>query len=327
MLRAYDYAESNINSIEYQSPRLFQQEKQIAQNYVITHPVKNCEKECPICGMANTRFIFERWDVNYHYCENCASIYVPIDEETALNYLELKEMKELRKSVEYQSQALEKRNDIWAELAMWAEFRTFRYIGRNKGLNIIDYGNKYSGLVEKFYDSGMCGKYELRDSFLDINNTYVDKADVVLYLNQLQHERNPVRSLRKIRESLKEDGILILNTRLGSGFDILTLKGGADDIFPYEHIMLPSKKGLEIILEKSGYELLEITTPGTRDMNVVLKNKERIEDSNFFVKYLLDTAETSVLSDFQQFLQKSGLSSFAQVVAKKKESTDRKRNG
>lgn len=80
--------------------------------------------------------------------------------------------------------------------------------------------------------------------------------------------------------------------------------------------MLPSRKGLEKILQDAGFELLEITTPGTRDMESVLRNKDRIEDGNFFVKYLLNTADKSVLSDFQQFLQKSGLSSFAQVVAK-----------
>ena len=120
MLRAYDYAEPKLSNMEYQSPKLFQREKQIAQNYVITHPIKNKKKECPVCGSEKTRFIFERWDINYHFCENCASIYVPIDEETASEYLELEEMKELRRSDEYQSQALEKRNNIWADLVMWA---------------------------------------------------------------------------------------------------------------------------------------------------------------------------------------------------------------
>ena len=144
----------------------------------------------------------------------------------------------------------------------------------------------------------------------------IEKADVILYMNQLQHETNPTETLKELRKELKEDGVLILNTRLGSGFDILTLKGNMDSIFPYEHIMLPSRKGLEMILEEAGYELLEITTPGTRDMESVIRNKERIEESNFFVKYLLQTADKATMADFQQFLQKSGLSSFAQVVAR-----------
>ena len=126
----------------------------------------------------------------------------------------------------------------------------------------------------------------------------------------------PLNFRMRLKKDLKKGGILILNTRLGSGFDILTLKGSMDSIFPYEHIMLPSRRGLEMILDKAGYELLEITTPGTRDMESVLKNKERVEESNFFIKYLLKTADRSTLADFQKFLQKSGMSSFAQVVAK-----------
>lgn len=71
-----------------------------------------------------------------------------------------------------------------------------------------------------------------------------------------------------------------------------------------------------MILEEAGFQLLEITTPGTRDMESVLRNQERIEESNFFVKYLMRVADKRTLADFQRFLQKSGLSSFAQVVAK-----------
>ena len=225
-------------------------------------------------------------------------------------------MKELRLTEEYQNQAEFRRSNIWDELVMWAQFRIYRYLGKNTGLDVIDYGNRYLGSVNRFRESGICGKYELRDSILPVQTEKVSKGDVILYMNQLQHEVNPIATLQELRKDLKDDGVLILNTRLGSGFDILTLKGSMDSVFPYEHIMLPSSKGLELILEQAGFELLEITTPGTRDMESVLRNKERIEESNFFVKYLLRTADEVTLADFQQFLQKSGLSSFAQVVAK-----------
>ncbi len=318
MLKAYDYAEPVKNKIEIKDSVLFQREKQIAQNFVISNPIKYECHSCPICGSEHTKFIFERWDINYRYCDICKSIFVPVEQETLKKYLELKEIKELKTSKEYQKQASERRNSIWNDLVLWAEYRIFRYLGRNTELNIIDFGNKYEGFIDLFCKSKLIGNYELRNSFLDLKTNHIEQADVILYLNQLQHENDPIYSLSKIRESLLKDGLLILNTRLGSGFDILTLKGGTQDIFPYEHIMLPSKKGLEIILDRAGFELLEITTPGTRDMDIVMKHKERIEDSNFFIKYLIDIADVSTIADFQQFLQKSGLSSFAQVVARKR---------
>lgn len=316
MLKAYDYSEPRKQITEIQNAELFRREKEGALKFVLNHPVRSHKKECPVCNSKNTKFIFSKWDVDYLFCEECCSISVPIDEETIQQYLNIDEMKELRISDAYQDQAECRRKDIWDELVMWAQFRTYRYLGKNDGLDVIDYGNRYLGSIERFRKSGLCGHYELRDSIMPMETEKLSSADVILYMNQMQHEVQPVLTLQQLKPYLKENGILIVNTRIGSGFDILTLKGGMDSIFPYEHIMLPSKKGLELILEKAGFELLEITTPGTRDMESVLRNQERIEESNFFVKYLLRTADQSILADFQQFLQKSGLSSFAQVVAK-----------
>ena len=49
----------------------------------------------------------------------------------------------------------------------------------------------------------------------------------------------------------------------------------------------------------------------------MFKNKERVDSDNYFVKCLLESADERTKMDFQQFLQKSCLSSFAQVIAMK----------
>lgn len=318
MLRAYDYAERPMDNKMHEAG-LFNKEKKIASKYVFDHPLKNVKCECSICNSDKVKNIFSRWDVNYYLCESCDSIFVPVSKEVVEGYSKLQEMKDFRNSEEYQNQASKSRDVAWDDVVSWAEYRTYRYLGKNSGLEVLDYGNKYKGFVNKILNSKLISNYELRDSVLDIElEGKVRNADVLIYMNQLQHEMNPIKKIEEIGKDLKNEGILLMSTRLGSGFDILTLKGGINDIFPYEHITLPSKKGLEIILDRAGYELLEITTPGTRDMNVVLNNRERIEDSNFFIKYLLDVADERTLQDFQQFLQKSCLSSFAQVVARKR---------
>lgn len=316
MLKAYDYADTKYNAHELQHIGLFNKEKSAALEFVLSHSNSKVNTICPICKSDHTQYIFSRWDINYLFCEECYSIFVPVEKEMIEEYLKSEKLRTVRCSKEYQEQAQLRRADIWDEFIMWARYRSYRYLKKNTGLDVIDYGNRYEGFIKHFIDSGMCGKYELRNSILSIETVKVDKADVILYLNQLQHEVDPVATLRMLKNDMKEDGILILHTRLGSGFDILTLKGGMDSLFPYEHIMLPSRKGLEKILQDAGFELLEITTPGTRDMDAVLKNQNRIEGDNFFVKYLLKIADRETLSDFQQFLQKSGLSSFAQIVAK-----------
>lgn len=318
MLRAYDYTEKSLNNTYMHDDSLFREEKRIAQEFVLMHPLKNEGKgACPICGSYKSRFVFARWDIDYRMCCKCKSIYVPTQKEVIEEYLNLEEMKKFREADAFQDSMSSRRTRYWSDFVSWLKYRTYRYLGNNTDISILDIGNKYKGMIERIGDSDNNWNYKYIDFSSDCPRDSSEKADVALYLNQLQHEANPIESLKRIRNALKEGGLLVLNTRLGSGFDILTLKGGAEDIFPYEHITLPSREGLQMILEKAGFKLLEITTPGTRDMDIVLKNKDRIDEENFFVKYLLDTADNRTLADFQQFLQKSGLSSFAQIVAMK----------
>ncbi len=317
MLKAYDYTEKATAQMNMRDDGLFQKEKLIAQNFVLTHPIKNADHICPACGSKNGKFIFTRWDIRYQCCNECGTIFMPADKSIIDEYTDLPALNQLRASEEFQKNMAEHRDCFWDDFVMWLAYRTYRYLGRNEKLDIIDEGNKYGGLINKIRQSKMCGGYMLLNSCLPVKTDMLDSADVVICLNQLQHECNPVVYLKNLRSHLRDDGLLFLNTRLGSGFDILTLKGSAEDIFPYEHITLPSRKGLEKILEASGFQLLEITTPGTRDVEMVLKNVDKIEEGNFFVRYLINEADQRMLDDFQQFLQKSGLSSFCQVVAKK----------
>lgn len=319
MLRAYDYAEKRMDD-RIRDAHVLNGEKEIALKYVLEHPIqKNCQP-CPICGSHHTGYVFDIWNVDYLRCVDCGSIYVPVDDDTMQEYKNLEEIKEFRRDKNYQNLISEIRDSAYEENIRWLQYRAYRYLGRNKDLKIIDYGNKYQGFIDKIKTSGMASEYELRESPLleEIETARIDHADIVISMNQLQHEANPLDLLCNLRESLDDNGILILNTRLGSGFDVLTLKGSNDDIYPYEHIMLPSKRGVEIALESAGYELLEITTPGTRDINVVKSNVRRLGDENLFVRYLMDTADEKMLMDFQQFLQKSCLSSFVRLVARKK---------
>ena len=326
MLKAFDYTERKRN-IKTNERNLSAQEKRIAMKYVTAHPMKAKNSACPMCGRDHGKYIFERWDIDYLYCKQCGSIYVPVDKETEKDYLSMEEWIEFHNSDNYQTQEEKFRGTTWDEIVFWLTYRTFRYLGRNKGLSVIDIGNKYMGLSKRIESSPLCEAYELRDSSLPLKYSgsskdgsksfKVEKADVVLYLNQMKHEVEPKSRLNEIREYIKDDGILVLSTRLGSGFDVLTLKGGTESIFPYEHVTLPSRRGLETLLEKCGFEVLEITTPGTQDVDAVFSNRERIESDNYFVKYLIESADERTKSDFQQFLQKSCLSSFAQVIARK----------
>ncbi len=219
---------------------------------------------------------------------------------------------------------------MWADLVFWLRFRCARYLGTAGGLDVVLHGSHHQGLADSIANSGLCGAFRLEASVLNPDdtpeNTVQDKAggedgeeasaDVLLYLDQLVREAEPVAALQNLRRRIRPGGLLILSTRVGSGIDVLTLRGNIKNLFPYEHSLLPSTKGLEILLQKAGFELLEIQTPGALDVKYLRDNLAGMGKDNLFLRHMLETADKSTLAEFQNFLQKSGMSSHARVVAR-----------
>lgn len=322
MLRSYQYTENSYFNYTFQSDLFRDKQVEIARKFVDMHPVRRDMKEkCPICGQSVGKYFFSKWKVDYVCCPMCKSIFAVCDEQTVEVYRNDPDLLDLRTSAEYQDEMTHNRQETWNEFLEWIQVRSFRFMGRNRNLSIVDYGNRLKGYIDTIRKSPICGIYDLRSSILSVDTDEIQygSADIVLYLDQMQQEMQPVKRIQKLRKYLKEDGILILNTRAGSGFDIVTLKEKNARIYPYEHILLPSVKGLVSLLEKNGFEVLEITTPGVMDVKYVLDFKDKLDDRESFVKYLLEESDVSMLQEFQRFLQKGCLSSFVSVIAKKEQ--------
>ena len=54
------------------------------------------------------------------------------------------------------------------------------------------------------------------------------------------------------------------------------------------------------------------------DVKYVLDSKDRLDDRENFVRYLLEESSQAMLQEFQRFLQKGCLSSFVCVIARKR---------
>lgn len=325
MLRSFQYTEKSYLDYSMQSDLFREKEIEITRKYVNSHKIrKDMYNECPICKKHSEKYFYTKWNVDYLCCTECKSVFAVYDEDVVEQYQKLQELVQLRLEDNYQEQITRGRENIWEEFLDWISVRAFRFMRRNKGLNIVDIGNRFAGYTERIKESEMCDKYDLRYSILKDNSYQIkdSEADMVFYLDQMQKELNPEERLLELRKCLKDDGLLVLNTRAGSGFDIITLKENNAKIYPYEHIFLPSINGLIMLLEKCGYEVLEITTPGVMDVKYVMDSKDKLDDREGFVHYLLQKNDQGVLQEFQRFLQKSCLSSFVCVIAKKGKSNE-----
>lgn len=318
MLRSYEYTEQSYSGVQLQSNLLRDKEINLAQR-ISSQLDAGCKpvEKCPVCGSSEGEFFYTKWQVDYLMCKECGTVYASCTDDVVEKYKMASELLEFRRSEVYQKEVAERRQQYWEDFLEWMQIRAFRFLKRNKDLSIIDVGNRYYGYIDVIRESELCGKYKLIDSILDFHqNDEIEQADILFYFDQMQQELDPVNRMKQLSAMLKPGGLLVLGTRAGSGFDILTLKENNVKIYPYEHVVLPSVQGLMDMFPKAGYKILEITTPGIMDIKYVKEGQRWLDNSNAFIKNLIN-AEDSVLQEFQRFLQKNSMSSFVRLIATK----------
>ena len=306
MLKAYssmgkDYLDSGIID-----KAVFDKEKQLILEFSAMNPTPKVHVPCFFCE-AETKWFDVIDEVHYQRCTDCFSIFACVSNEIAQRYKAYQPLIDFRNSKEYQVSAAERRAGIWDDLLFWLEFRLARFMDKSFELDVLDVGNHYNAFAERIKGANFCGSYNTAET-----------ADVVLFFDKFRCLSNPAETLSELHLMLKENGLLVMNLRVGSGFDVLTLKGCKDILTPYEVICLPSIEGLGIVLGKIGFEILETSSTGTLDVRYVKQNMESLNDDDLFVNYLMNKSDNSTLAEFQRFLQKSGMSSHARVIARKR---------
>lgn len=335
MLTAYNYyepEEENRVRKNLKDSVLFERELSLAERYSGCHPSGTVFREsCPMCGSASVHPFYEKWGVRYVRCGSCASVFADVSQEAAENFRGMEARRELRLSETYQAEAASARAMMWQETLDWLRFRSYRYLGRNGGLAVCDAGCRWRGFRDMLLSSGLCGSYQAFDSILDDaggipvpgpvpcggEGAFSGGADIMLALDYMQQLHSPDGLLALAGERLGKGGLLVISTRLGTGLDTLLLKEKNRNVFPYEHILLPSREGIRAMLEKAGLEVLEFTTPGTFDVNYIKANLDAVSGTAEFVHYFLSHSTPELEAEFQRFIQKAGLSSHAQVIARK----------
>ncbi|MFA6626974.1 MAG: hypothetical protein WCT17_00380 [Bacilli bacterium] len=289
--------------------------KKIRNKEIRDHP-------CPGCHSSKSLVFFEKWGVKYLICQDCGSIYAICAQNEINDFNKSTELLSLRESSNYQKDAFNRRIATWKDFLEWLQFRIFRFTGKKAGLSVLDYGNRYVGFIELISHHDMFASYSLYDSIIktqySISSTGEKRYDAILYFNKIQQSLNPLHDFLALKDRLTSDGLLFFQSRVSSGFDILTLRGLNDKIFPFEQIFIPSKEILCSLLKEAGFEILEITTPGELDVNYVYQRRKELNSDNLFTRYMFNTASPETLVEFQRFLQKNSMSSFIQIIARKR---------
>lgn len=129
----------------------------------------------------------------------------------------------------------------------------FLDIGRKRGWQVL--GLEYSQFaVDKAKEKGIetiCG--DLLDEKVNIEK---DSFHVISMLDVVEHMKDPFSEIKKIKDILKKDGLVIINTPNGESLLSKVLKTKWHLVVPPEHLFYFSPKNLSKLLKKEGFEIV-----------------------------------------------------------------------
>jgi len=145
------------------------------------------------------------------------------------------------------------------------------------------------------------------------------QVSIVAAYEVLEHVFDPAAFLSGCARILLPGGLLQLSTLTVSGFDIQTLWERSKNIYAPHHINLLSVRGIQCLIERCGLDLVELTTPGRLDVDIVsnaLQEDPTISLPPFFVRLVVECDE-KIRESFQEFLAAHRLSSHLQCVVRR----------
>ncbi len=149
------------------------------------------------------------------------------------------------------------------------------------------------------------------------------EASVVTSFEVFEHLHDPGAFVNSMANLLVPGGILIFTTLSVTGFDLQVLWDRSKSISPPHHINFVSVPGFARLIERCGLQLLDVTTPGRLDVDIVrnMALEGAAPELPRFVRTLFKLAETGpyaqLLPRFQKFLAEASLSSHVCVIARK----------
>jgi len=154
----------------------------------------------------------------------------------------------------------------------------------------------------------------------DVSLEQVGQADVVVSFEVIEHLFEPRSYVERCATLVRTGGLLVLSCPNGLGFDVAMLGANAAAV-DSEHVNLFNPESLAGLLVRSGFDVLEVMTPGRLDAEFVraaaLEGSFDLSGDPFLSRVLIEDWERLGLP-FQQFLAAQQLSSHMRIVARRK---------
>lgn len=230
-----------------------------------SHPIR-----CDLCGGGNVAKVACLNGKSITSCKTCGLVFydpMPTDQDL----VEMYESETYFDSDYFNSNDAEMDTNHYRQFQRLANFAKGRVleVGPGKGAFLklcLERGLAVEGL-EFSSSAAMCLQSYLTcpihvGALESLNQTY----DVVASFDVIEHTRSPRDFLQSLGRVLNPQGLLILSTvnidnflnRVGLFFNSLGLRGPLARLYPTFHLNYFTPKTLQLYLEQTGYEVLEM---------------------------------------------------------------------
>ena len=143
-------------------------------------------------------------------------------------------------------------------------------------------------------------------------------VQAAVLLESLDRAYDPEALVRAVVSRLVVGGLLFVTALVASGFDLAVLGTHNLYLYPPDRANCFTVQGLSTLLRRAGLTLLEVSTPGVLDVEIVRAHLRRDPALSLsaFERQLVQ-ADQATQEAFQTFLQQQGVSSFARIVTRK----------
>lgn len=290
--------------------------------------------DCPGCSDKNSEFVFNKMGLDYRACNKCGSLFVsPRPSDDALRYFYKNSNAGLFLRKNILEKPIESRSKkIFSYRIQWIMGLIEEYIPDAK--TYLDYASKYPTLLKQLINIGLFKSivsilpecYEQENllpndiKIINKNDMVEDSIDIFAAFEVVERAFYPGKLFNDAYSVCKKNGLFIITSATSSGFEYQVLGKYSPNVIPTDRLNLLSLEALTAQIEKAGFEIIEVSTPGRLDVEVVKRTFEKNPDIplDCFWKYLFRYRDENALQSLQEYLQQFQLSSHVRIAAIKR---------
>jgi len=302
---------------------------------------------CPCCGNKNFERFLTKWGFKLVKCKKCLTIYANPRfkpemlelyyksnesrgnyqkllangkaEKTRINSIFLPRKQYIKKQISLKTKKFSKVNLLDIGCASGQFLSTFSP-KECRNLYGVEPSTKLAKIAEKIAPSAKIINLPIEQCNFESNY-----FDVITMWEVLEHMFDPYQFLKNTIKILKKRGFFFATFPNIEGFDIQILWDKGEAFSPPSHLNYFRKSTITKLFYRVGLEIVEITTPGELDTDIVKNRINRHPDitkrlGTYFSNIIKNETEhgQKLRNELQKFIKENELSSNMMITAYKK---------